>query len=81
MLVAEAFVWRCSGKNVFLKISQNSQENTCARVSFLTSCRPQSTIVIEGFATFFFFKKTHKTIKQQNTQKKTKTQAKVTKCE
>ena len=31
----EAVVWRCSVKNVFLKISQNSLENTCARVSFL----------------------------------------------
>ena len=26
---------RCSLKSVFLKISQNSQENTCVRVSFL----------------------------------------------
>ena len=26
-------------KNVFLEISQNSQENTCARVSFLKSRR------------------------------------------
>ena len=26
---------RCSIKKLFLKISQNSQENTCARVSFL----------------------------------------------
>ena len=26
---------RCSAKKVLLKISQNSQENTCARVSFL----------------------------------------------
>ena len=31
----EAVVWRCSVKKVFLEISQNSQENTCARVSFL----------------------------------------------
>ena len=31
---SEAFVRRCSVKKVFLKISQNSQENTCARVSF-----------------------------------------------
>ena len=31
----EAVVWRCSVKKVFLKISQNSQENTCARVSLL----------------------------------------------
>ena len=31
----EAVVQRCSVKKVFLKISQNSQESTCARVSFL----------------------------------------------
>ena len=31
----EAVVQRCSVKKVFLEISQNSQENTCARVSFL----------------------------------------------
>ena len=31
----KAVVQRCSAKKVFLKISQNSQENTCARVSFL----------------------------------------------
>ena len=31
----EAVVQRCSVKKVFLKISQNSQENTCTRVSFL----------------------------------------------
>ena len=32
---AEAVVQRCSVKKVFLEISQNSQENTCARVYFL----------------------------------------------
>ena len=32
---SEAFARRCSVKKVFLEISQNSQENTCARVSFL----------------------------------------------
>ena len=31
----EAVVRRCSVKKVFLEISQNSQENTCARDSFL----------------------------------------------
>ena len=31
----EAVAQRCSVKKVFLEISQNSQENTCARVSFL----------------------------------------------
>ena len=31
----EAVVRRCSAKKVFLKISHNSQETTCARASFL----------------------------------------------
>ena len=34
-LPAEALIRRCSGKKVFLEISQNSQENTCARDPFL----------------------------------------------
>ena len=34
-LYIEAVVWRCSVKKVFLEISQNLQEKTCARVSFL----------------------------------------------
>ena len=33
--LSEAVSQRCSVKKVFLEISQNSQENTCARVSFL----------------------------------------------
>ena len=33
--LSEAVVWRCSVKKVFLAISQNSQENACARVSFI----------------------------------------------
>ena len=33
--VSEAVAQRWSVKKVFLKISQNSQENTCPRVSFL----------------------------------------------
>ena len=32
---SEAVARRCSVKKVFLEISQNSQENACARVSFL----------------------------------------------
>ena len=32
---AEAVVRRCSIKKVFLEMLQNSQENTCARVSFI----------------------------------------------
>ena len=35
MRKSEAVAQRCSVKKVFLEISQNSQENTCARVSFL----------------------------------------------
>ena len=31
----KAVTQRCSVKKVFLEISQNSQENTCARASFL----------------------------------------------
>ena len=31
----EAVTQRCSVKKMFLEISQNSQENTCARVSFI----------------------------------------------
>ena len=36
LVVTEAVVQRCSVKKLFLEISQNSQENTCAGVSFLT---------------------------------------------
>ena len=32
---AEAVVWRCSVKKMFLEISLNTQENICARVSIL----------------------------------------------
>ena len=32
--LTEAVVLRCSVEKVFLEISQNSQENTCASVSF-----------------------------------------------
>ena len=34
-LYGEALVRRCSVEKVFLEISQISQANTCARVSFL----------------------------------------------
>ena len=34
--LSEAVARRCSVKRLFLEISQNSQENTCAIVSFLT---------------------------------------------
>ena len=35
-LFSEAVAQRCSVKKAFIEISQNSQENICARVSFLT---------------------------------------------
>ena len=35
IVLSEAVLQRCSVKMVFLEISQNSQENTCAKVSFL----------------------------------------------
>ena len=34
--------YRCSVKKVFLEISQNSQENTCARVSFWITLQASS---------------------------------------
>ena len=34
-LIEKAVAQTCSVKKVFLEISQNPQENTCARVSFL----------------------------------------------
>ena len=39
----EAVVQRCSVKKVFLKISQKSQENTCARVSFIIKLQGSTT--------------------------------------
>ena len=45
----EAVARRCSVKKVFLEISQNSQENTCGRVSFL--------IKLFFNKAFFFIKK------------------------
>ena len=47
---AEAVVQRCSAKKVFLEISQNSQENTCARVSFLIKLQAS------GFPVFVFLR-------------------------
>ena len=35
--IAEAVVWRCSVKKVFLEISQNSEENTCSRATLQQS--------------------------------------------
>ena len=51
--VTEAVTRRCSVKRVFLKISQNSQENTCARVSFLTKLQAGGFIKREILAYVF----------------------------
>ena len=41
-LNAEAGTQKCSVKKAFLEISQNSQENICARVSFLMELQAQA---------------------------------------
>ena len=41
---AEAAVRRCSVKKVFSEISQNSQENTCPRVSFIITLQASNFI-------------------------------------
>ena len=45
---SEAVDQRCSVKNVFLKISQNSQENTCARASFLIRLQAETCNFIKN---------------------------------
>ena len=46
ILIAEAASRGVLLKEVFLEISQNSQENTCARVSFLINL-PEATLLKE----------------------------------
>ena len=41
---AEAVAQRCSVKKVFLEISQNSQENTCAKVYFLIKLQADTCV-------------------------------------
>ena len=43
-VLSEAVVQRCSVKKVFLKILQNSQENTCDRVSYLVYVIKKETL-------------------------------------
>ena len=45
--MSEAAAPRCSMKKVFLEISQNSQENTCARVSFLITFFNKSATLLK----------------------------------
>ena len=48
----EAVVQRCYVEKVFLEIPQNSQENTCARVSFLIKL--QFGLLFPSSPTFFY---------------------------
>ena len=50
---SEAVAQRCSVKNMFLKISQNSQENNCARVSFLITMQACNLLKKEALAQVF----------------------------
>ena len=55
-LGTEAVVQRCSVKKVFLEISQNPQENTCARVSFLIKLQVFSCEFCEISKDTFFYR-------------------------
>ena len=52
-LESEAVVQSCYIKKVFLEISQNSHENTCARVSFLIKLQACNVIKKETLAQVF----------------------------
>ena len=47
MIYPEAVVQRCSVKKLFLEISQNSQKNTCARVSFLIKLQARPVTLLK----------------------------------
>ena len=58
---AESAARRCSEKTVFLKISQNSQENSCTGVSFYIKLQAFSQVLSCEFCEIFkniFFHKT-----------------------
>ena len=50
--LSEAVVQRCSVKKVFLEISQSSQENNCARASFLMNFIKKETLAQVLFCEF-----------------------------
>ena len=49
----EAVVQRCSVRNMFLKISQNSQKNTCVRVFFLIKLQNLAQVLSCEFCKVF----------------------------
>ena len=60
----EAVAQRCSVKKLFSEISQNSQENTCARFSFLIKLKKEALAQVSSyeFCEIFkniFFDRTH----------------------
>ena len=61
LVLLEAVVQRCSVKKVFLEISQNSQENSCASLFFnKVACLRSATLLKKNFAKFlrtpFFYR-------------------------
>ena len=52
---AEAAAQRCSVKKVFLNIEQNSQKNTCVRVSFLVKLQAEACNFAKKFCFTFRF--------------------------
>ena len=55
---SEAVVRSCSVKKVFLKMLQNSQENTCARVSFLIKLQASGVFlwILQHLKNTFFYR-------------------------
>ena len=54
--MSEAVTLSYSVKKVFLKVSQNSQKNTCARVSFLMELQTSGNLIKnEAFAQVFSY--------------------------
>ena len=59
MLSFKTVIWRCSVEKVFLEISQNSHENSCARNSFLIKLQSVSGTgvflwILQNFWKHFF---------------------------
>ena len=53
LVLMEAVVQKCSVKKVFLETLQNSQENTCARVSFLIKLQTWGPYRINGLVSIW----------------------------
>ena len=55
LLITEAATADVLWKRVFFKISHSSQENTCVRVSFRESCKPQAWKLMKKKTSTFSF--------------------------